>query len=212
MVYNKIDVMLTSQHSEHDSTIGANRSRTPHINKGPFYAPLLGHISHYALGQLLNQRHLLSLPIELPQCTGLFTKSMGLPCAYKMREQIKSNGVLQLDDIHPHWHILPIAPLVTEPLILEPAIVVGKERPSLPQPTSGSRSRQPQNSTRCDPSAFERSIGKPTKQTQLRKHMNKGKQRRAPSPSSDGHDSEEDALMAVELECLKESSGTASVL
>jgi hypothetical protein len=26
MVYNKIDVMLTSQHSEHDSTIGANQS------------------------------------------------------------------------------------------------------------------------------------------------------------------------------------------
>jgi hypothetical protein len=139
-------------------------------------------------------------------------KSMGLLCAHKMRERIRSNGVLQLDDIHPYWHILPIAPLVTEPLILEPAIVVGKGRPSLPQPTSGSRSRQPQNSTCRDPSAFERSIGKPTKQTQSRKRVNKGKQRRAPSPSSDGYDSEEDALMAVELERLKESGGTASAL
>jgi hypothetical protein len=42
--------------------------------------------------------------------------------------------------------------------------------------------------------------------------MNKGKQQKAPSPSSDGHDSEEDALMAVELGRLKKSGGTAPAL
>src|SRR3954452_10659651 len=83
MVYDKIDTMLINQHSEHDTMIGANKSRTPHINKGTFYASLLSHISHYALGRLSDQRHLLFLPRELPQCTGLFTKSMGLPCTHK---------------------------------------------------------------------------------------------------------------------------------
>ena len=134
MVYNKIDAMLINQHSEHNTIIGANKLQTPHISKGPFYAPLLSYISHYALGCLSDQCHLLSQSEELSQCTGSFTKSMGLPCAHKMHERIANNGVLQLDDIHPHWHILPIvSPVIANPLVLEPAIIVGRGRPSLAQ-------------------------------------------------------------------------------
>jgi hypothetical protein len=62
-----------------------------------------------------------------------------------MRERIAGSGVLQLDGIHPHWHILPTAPLAAEPLVLELATVAGKGRPSLRQSRPGpSRSRQPQ--------------------------------------------------------------------
>ena len=52
MVYDKIDAMLINQHSEYDMMIGANKSRTSHINKGAFYALLLSHISHYTLERL----------------------------------------------------------------------------------------------------------------------------------------------------------------
>ena len=54
MVYNKIDAILINQHCEYDTMIGANKSQTPHINKGPFYALLLSHISHYTLRRLLD--------------------------------------------------------------------------------------------------------------------------------------------------------------
>ena len=94
IVYDKIDTMLINQHSEYNMMIRANKSQTPHINKGTFYTPLLGHISYYALEYLSNQWHLLSLPRELLQCTGLFTKSMGFPYAHKMQEWIANNGVL----------------------------------------------------------------------------------------------------------------------
>jgi hypothetical protein len=171
MVYDKIDAMLINQHSEYDTMIGANKLRTPYINKGAFYVPLLGHISHYALGRLSDQRHLLSLPRELPQCTGLFTKSMGLPCAHKMQERIANNGVLQLNDIHPHWYLLPIASsVVANPIVLEPAIVIGRGRPSLAQSRLRYSTSQSQKSTRRDPSAFERSV-KSTKRIQSTKRV-----------------------------------------
>jgi hypothetical protein len=59
---------------------------------------------------------------------------MGLSCAHKIQEQIANNGVLQLNDIHPHWYLLPIAsPIIANPLVLELAIVVRRVWPSLAQ-------------------------------------------------------------------------------
>jgi tellurite resistance protein TehA-like permease len=60
---------------------------------------------------------LLSLSIELPRYTGLFTKSIGLPYAHKMHDYIANNEVLQLNDIHSHWY-LPIVPLIALPLVV----------------------------------------------------------------------------------------------
>ncbi|KAI9763365.1 MAG: hypothetical protein M1840_000557 [Geoglossum simile] len=53
-----------------------------------------------------------------------------------------------------------------------------------------------------------------TRQARPARQTDKGKQRKAPSPSSssDGHDSEEDTLMERELERLKKSGSTASAL
>ena len=94
---------------------------------------------------------------------------MGLPCAHKMQEQIANNGVLQLNDIHPYWYILPItSPIIANPLVLEPAIVVERGQPPLAQSRLRYTTSQPQKSTRHDPSAFERSV-KSTKQAQSTK-------------------------------------------
>jgi hypothetical protein len=65
-----------------------------------------------------------------------------------------------LDDIHSHWHLSAV-PFTVQSLVLEPVVVTGRGWPN-----RSARSRQPQNSTCRDPSAFERYIGKPTKRTQ----------------------------------------------
>ena len=84
-VFDKINLMLSSKYSKYDAAVDNNRSRTPHANKGPFYEQLLGQVSHYALGQLWDQKFRLSQSTPLPRCTGLFWKSMGLPCAHEMQ-------------------------------------------------------------------------------------------------------------------------------
>jgi len=137
---------------------------------------------------------------------------MSLPCAYKMHDCIANNEVLQLNDIHSHWHlptvplialslIVPLfatsslaalsftapsliaqpfiaTPFVRQPAVLEPAIVIGKGRPSLllSRISRGAKSRQPQNSTRRNPSAFERPIRKSQAQAKPIKRTDKGKQ------------------------------------
>jgi hypothetical protein len=121
--------MLVNQHSEFDGAIVHNKTRTPHTARDPFYTQLIGRISNYALGRLWDQRHLLSKPESLPHCSHSFMQSMGLPCAHQMQQQLKENGTLTIDDIHPHWHFLPRTPLTVIPLVLNPAIAKVWGRP-----------------------------------------------------------------------------------
>lgn len=40
----------------------------------------------------------------LPQCTGVFTKTLGLPCKHKIQQSIRDpDQPLRRDDLHPHW-------------------------------------------------------------------------------------------------------------
>jgi len=225
-VYNKITMMLLGQYSEHDAAVDSDRSRTPHAIKGPFYEQLLSRISHYALGRLWNQQYRLKQPKQLPHCTELFTKSMGLPCAHIMQQKLYEGITLTLEDIHSHWHLHTQAPLIALPLVLEPAVTVPKGRPRLqtenqkPRENRVTRNRKALSFTRRDLSTFERIPKPPTRVKKTRPKQSKKAQttrEKAKAKAStlsgdefdDGHDSEEDALMLRELERLKASDGQA---
>ncbi|KAK1380081.1 hypothetical protein POM88_026825 [Heracleum sosnowskyi] len=62
---------------------------------------IVGHVSVYALGELLKQYELAKSTI-LPPCRGNFTTSMGLPCVHNIRERVQP---LQLTDVHPQWRL-----------------------------------------------------------------------------------------------------------
>ncbi|KAG6072008.1 hypothetical protein E4U33_003412 [Claviceps sp. LM78 group G4] len=62
-------------------------------------------------------------------CTGLFTKSMGLPCKHTISQRLADNLILELRDIDPHWYfdreINPEDLIVDRPMpILEPLVTV----------------------------------------------------------------------------------------
>jgi MULE transposase domain len=128
-VFDKIATMLTGQHAEYKVGLEINKSRTPHVNKDPFYEQLLGRVSHYVLGKLWDQRYHLQHLDQLPKCTRLFMSSMGLPCAHIMQQRIQDGGQLLLEDIHSHWHLFEQTALAIQPLVLEPAMVIAKGRP-----------------------------------------------------------------------------------
>ncbi|KAG6073542.1 hypothetical protein E4U16_004625 [Claviceps sp. LM84 group G4] len=62
-------------------------------------------------------------------CTGLFTKSMGLPCKHTISQRLADNLILELRYIDPHWYfdreINPEDLIVDRPMpILEPLVTV----------------------------------------------------------------------------------------
>jgi hypothetical protein len=130
MVYNNISLLLTNQHASYEAEVAMNKSQAPHTAMDPLYSQLLGRISNYALGQIWRQKLLLASPDPLPECTGTFRSSMGMPCAHEIRVRLAESGFLTLEDVHPHWHFLPRMPEVAQPLILNPAIAVTQGRPA----------------------------------------------------------------------------------
>ena len=163
LVFDKINLLLTGQHLQYDGDVARNRTITPHTARTALYTQLLGRISNYALGKLWDQRFQLTSPDPLLVCTGRFTQSMGLPCAHQIQERLRNNGVLTMEDIHPHWHFTPRLPLTVMPLILEPAVAAVRGRPATQEDHTharplnrAARSRQAASSTRREPSSFER--------------------------------------------------------
>ena len=80
----------------------------------------------------------------LPQCTGVFSKTLGLPCRHQIQESFRNPGrPLRRDDLHPHWWLNPL----------------GDEQPIEPwariQPPVRSRRRDRPRNPRREPSAFE---------------------------------------------------------
>lgn len=139
--------MLDNQLSQLTTLQAQAQSRAPtQLNKAP-YKPVLGWVSAEALKLVERHRQLLSQK-ELPDlCTGVFTRSMGLPCAHKLRELLihEPRRDLLPSDFHPHWHLARGAD--RPPLILEPMQQINRGVLV--------RSRQAESSTRRDPSGFE---------------------------------------------------------
>jgi hypothetical protein len=77
---------------------------------------VFGVVTWHALS--LVQKHCLTTKDLMLPCTGLFNKSMGLPCAHVCDE--RRHSTLLPDDFHPHWYWDRESPkfLVLEPLWL----------------------------------------------------------------------------------------------
>jgi hypothetical protein len=68
----------------------------------PLFKELVTRVSVFALDQLFKQCEIAKSD-ELFVCKGHFMKTMGLPCAHKIRNM--KHEVLHIDDIHPQWRL-----------------------------------------------------------------------------------------------------------
>ena len=64
------------------------------------YRGVLGLVTWYAIRRVMN--HCASMKLPLKPCTGVFTRSMGLPCAHIVDER-KASGGLRPQDFDAHW-------------------------------------------------------------------------------------------------------------
>ena len=157
-VFNRLKLFWTAQHESIESTVAQQQLRPKHSVNIPFFAAVLKYIHGYALQKILQERR--KLPARgspPPSCTCSIQQSLGLPCYHTIWKRQQEGGVIQLEDIHPHWYIIrpepgtPSGPTISHPLpVLNPLPVQGRGRPrgalgGVVRPTS----------TRREPSLFE---------------------------------------------------------
>ncbi|KAG6989724.1 PKS-NRPS hybrid synthetase [Fusarium oxysporum f. sp. conglutinans] len=137
---------LLNQLSELRSNQIRQQTRFPIELSGSLYSAVRGWVSHEALRKVEEQRRLIGKrdPPPSPICTGTFKKSNGLPCVHTLKDLQERGGVLLLDHFHPHWHLQREG---TPQLLLEPR----QRIESLAEASSA-----PKESTRREPSAFEK--------------------------------------------------------
>ena len=153
--WSSIHRALVHQLAELRSNQAKQQIRTPiELSKG-LYSGIQAWVSHYALRKVEEQRkRLLDTQEPLPTCTGVFTRTQGLPCAHTIQTFMEQGQPLQLYHFDKHWHLdRPGKPR----LLLEPLSLVEAR---------AARSKQPASSTRRLPSSFEavEAIGRPRAQ------------------------------------------------
>ncbi|PTQ46629.1 hypothetical protein MARPO_0010s0039 [Marchantia polymorpha] len=103
---------LHAVREEIGSVLAHQHIRVPHMLRITLFANLVGRITRFALNLLDGRRQQLNGNAKLPECTGVFRKTLGLPCAHDLAKIPAGAGVL-LTDVHPHWHL--DNPVVSEP-------------------------------------------------------------------------------------------------
>ncbi|KAF6527905.1 hypothetical protein HZS61_008207 [Fusarium oxysporum f. sp. conglutinans] len=137
-----IKLVLMNQLSQLEANQARQHISNPIRESRVLYSNIRGWISHEALRKVETQRE--RLLKEVPVCTGVFTRTLGLPCAHSLQPLLKQNQPLLLNHFHSHWHLRrPGSPR----FLIEP-------RKQFDRLTASST--LPPTSTQREPSTFER--------------------------------------------------------
>ena len=156
-VFNKLKNFWNAQYATLQSELAQQQIRPKHSVNIPLFTAILQTVHGYALQKLAKEYA--KLPKSGPplsSCSCSIQQSIGLPCYHTIWERRQEVGVIRLEDIHPHWHVIRPEPSTLSgqsiyPLpVLNPLPVRGRGRPrgalgGVVRPTN----------TRREPSAFE---------------------------------------------------------
>ena len=154
-VVDKVSNLYITERKEYLSAISYQENHMPIKLRGiEAFSHLTTNISLFALNKILEQYQLVKYEATKPlkPCTNSFTRSMGLPCAHRIKSLIRpeSSMSIPLSEIHRHWYLKPNEDIIHDPILelRAPARARTSGRPR------GSRNIRNQSSRR-DPSAHE---------------------------------------------------------
>ena len=141
VIREKIEDQLRKIRLQHSSDKNGNIRASLNIG---IFCYLRHEISEYALDLIATHAKGVNATTVLPECKGVFTKTLGLPCKHKIQESFRDpDHPLRRDDLHPHWWLNPLE----------------DEQPVEPwariQPPVRTRRRGRPRNPRREPSAFE---------------------------------------------------------
>jgi hypothetical protein len=158
-VFDRLELFWTAQQQGILQATAQDQMRPKHHTNIPTFAKLVGQIHGYALQKLLLE--LGRIPkdkLPNPECRCTIQGSIGLPCFHTIWARIKDGGVIQTEDIHPHWfYNMPSGSILSiykqESIqVLNLIVIQGKGRP---KGALGKGKTAPNSSTKRLPSAFE---------------------------------------------------------
>ncbi len=79
------------------------RIRTPKLNR-ELFSPCFGLVTNGALWLVEDHRSKNAKSINTKACSGVFTRTMGLPCAHTCVQRLAAGQSLGINDFHLHWH------------------------------------------------------------------------------------------------------------
>lgn len=136
-----LKLVLSNQLAELEALQAKQHTSTPLQLSGVLYSHIRGWISHEALHKVDSQRE--RLLKAYPACTGVFTRTLGLPCAHTLQLLLVRNEPLQLHHFHTHWHLQRSG---IPQLLIEPHKLFDR---------LAANSTLPATSTQREPSTFE---------------------------------------------------------
>lgn len=104
VIRSVVPKILTQLESYYDDLEYERRVALQKYVKVPLFATILKLVSRKALSFLHKEMELCKED-NLDECRDIFTKTMGLPCRHRIKKKLDKGEVLELDDIHSHWHL-----------------------------------------------------------------------------------------------------------
>jgi hypothetical protein len=95
------------QYVNYDDDLKESKTRMPqNLRRMSIFRNLYDFVTLFALRKIRDHyNRVCEQPIAIEDCTSIFTRTMGLPCAHKIQERLYNrvdDGVLKLKDIHRH--------------------------------------------------------------------------------------------------------------
>ena len=105
---DKLELFLHGQYANYDGNLEKSKTRMPQdLRRMSIFRDLYGFVAPFALRKIRDHyKRICGQPTAIEPCTGIFTRTMGLPCAHRIQERLydrAGDGVLKLEDIHRHW-------------------------------------------------------------------------------------------------------------
>ncbi len=118
-VYGNVLNLLNDQLKKFTEAVAQQRTMVAHYIIVPVFAPLIGTVITTARDKLASEPSRSGHRDIQRVCTGLFTRTMGLPCTHQFKEWAASNTSVAASSIHQPWFYIPyaaVAPLVLNDL------------------------------------------------------------------------------------------------
>jgi hypothetical protein len=107
-VFKRINNALEAQHNSLLCDIAEDKIKTLNFCSHFLYSNITKRISRYSLRLIAEQASTAkraTLEAPLSNCTNIFTRTIGLPCAHRIASLLSTYQPIPLSDIHLFWRI-----------------------------------------------------------------------------------------------------------
>lgn len=130
-VCNAIDKTIRNATKNYNDARNRARDRPRHVHKAePLFSEIVNETTPNAIDITAKQIEIAKSPSNSAGgCSGISTRTMGLPCWHSLKENLQEQRPVRLENVHLHWrfdkHIgpAPVPPSLPRLLAEEPAVV-----------------------------------------------------------------------------------------